>query len=780
MYLTDLKNFDESLETISVYALVSMEWIDQRWHQAQLQKVTSACQAGCTVEEETRGKQWAEDFVSSAVFGQTADAFFESTNGFGNGLGFIMAGNVWTPIPAHLLLKTADNPLGKTEFDPLIRMVDPVDGMMESMWVDRSQISFDVTLSYEHFPFDQQVLDLCLPFDYWSDPTFVKWNQLDQRSDVPRDIANVSVRWDRDSALSDLASERFVLELENKGFSVTSIEAVEHEDSVIGSSLCLEIKLQRRILILILRFFFPLFALLFIPFAGFFIPIEMVMPRVTTGFISFLSLQVFRQMAYSLIPKQSSSLLWMDVTMFSVTVIMFASVLENVLAQAMRANVSNMSARFVDNFSRVTFPVIGLCLLTVLFVMGGLNVDTTVTMVVCLCILIAWLAIFALAVILYVRRLPVTLMQTLVRRISHADFRYMNAIPLDHMELSTVFKSMDVDGSGNVTANEVLESFESFGLSFDNEEDETNFKTRLRTMFQERGNNNRLDLNAFCHHFGELFRFYSEEDDLIEEEKAALRKSIRQRRSQMGAIQSPRESEVSGESRESAKSPTTSFGDAPAKSSPSGPSRPNSRTSARKRPQAKVATRKANTPPRPSSSPKTPEPRSAASPSVAVAELFLEVFLELHGKGEGQEMRLEMQICEMPSRSPLRALRVTNKQGSVGTVVLEIHRLRRAELCMALVKDTHDSDRPRLGWDQSEDLSILSPDGQRSSDVLSALRVPVSQLLAACAAGASLEWEADRVRCLVVRGSLLRAGKAVEYIPGQPTVAKSPEPVWVT
>ena len=215
---------------------------------------------------------------------------------------------------------------------------------------------------------------------------------------------------------------------------------------------------------------------------------------------------------------------------------------------------------------------------------------------------------------------------------------------------------------------------------------------------------------------------------------------------------------------------------APAKSSPSGPSRPNSRTSARKRPQAKVATRKANTPPRPSSSPKTPEPRSAASPSVAVAELFLEVFLELHGKGEGQEMRLEMQICEMPSRSPLRALRVTNKQGSVGTVVLEIHRLRRAELCMALVKDTHDSDRPRLGWDQSEDLSILSPDGQRSSDVLSALRVPVSQLLAACAAGASLEWEADRVRCLVVRGSLLRAGKAVEYIPGQPTVAKSPEP----
>ena len=62
-------------------------------------------------------------------------------------------------------------------------------------------------------------------------------------------------------------------------------------------------------------------------------------------------------MAYSLIPKPSSSLLWMDVAMFSVTVIMFVSLLENVLAQALRASVSSQAARFVDNLSRVTFPL---------------------------------------------------------------------------------------------------------------------------------------------------------------------------------------------------------------------------------------------------------------------------------------------------------------------------------------------------------------------------------------------------------------------------------------
>lgn len=204
-------------------------------------------------------------------------------------------------------------------------------------------------------------------------------------------------------------------------------------------------------------------------------------------------------------------------------------------------------------------------------------------------------------------------------------------------------------------------------------------------------------------------------------------------------------------------------------------SRPSSRNATRKRPQPKVVTGRASTPPRPGSSPRTPERSAVPSPPVAVAELFLEVFLELNGPAEGQEMHLEIQICEMPSRSPLRSLRITNKHGSVGTVVLEIHRLRRAELCMALVKETHDSDRPRLGWDESQDFSVLNPDG-RSTDVLSALRVPVTQLLAACAAGASLEWEADRQRCLVVRGSLLRAGKAVEYIPGAKSGAKSPEP----
>ena len=48
----------------------------------------------------------------------------------------------------------------------------------------------------------------------WLLTTYKSWDDPPSPLGVPKreDIANVSVRWDRDSALSDLASERFVLE----------------------------------------------------------------------------------------------------------------------------------------------------------------------------------------------------------------------------------------------------------------------------------------------------------------------------------------------------------------------------------------------------------------------------------------------------------------------------------------------------------------------------------------------------------------------------------------
>lgn len=509
MILTDVHSFDEPGEKITVYAFMRLWWRDTRWRQALQTQVDGFCSStgGCNASERELAKRWMDDRLNSTIFGQTADSFFESTTGFGRELGLEMNGKVWTPIPPNLMLNTASNPLGKTEFDPIISLTQLETGDLEAFWVDRAKTSFDVSLTYEHFPFDTQHLELCLPFDYFSDP-YVQETLEGPNPENPMEIEEFATRWDGASPVSSVASKSFVAKLENLGFSVISIDPTRVDLSRATTSICVKVTVSRRITILILRFFWPLTALLFIPFAGFFIPIDMVMPRVATGFISFLSLQVFRTLAYSMIPKQTSSLLWMDVTMFCVTVIMFASVLENVLAQAMRATVSTYSARFVDEVSRVSFPLVGVVVLTVLFVMGAANIDTTWIMIVALCITCGWLVAFGAAVFLYVRYLPHRLMSILIRQISSSDFRYQKAMVLDQKELALIFRTFDDDGTGDLSAEEVIESFEARGLRFKDQEDEMNFKNRLKQMFRQKAGN-RLDLNAFCHHFGELFRYHA-------------------------------------------------------------------------------------------------------------------------------------------------------------------------------------------------------------------------------------------------------------------------------
>ncbi|CAE7845104.1 unnamed protein product, partial [Symbiodinium sp. KB8] len=188
---------------------------------------------------------------------------------------------------------------------------------------------------------------------------------------------------------------------------------------------------------------------------------------------------------------------------------------------------------------------------------------------------------------------------------------------------------------------------------------------------------------------------------------------------------------------------------------------------------------------RPNSSAKDSKP---SGDKAVPTELFVEVFMEFTNGSEPpqgqvlQEMRLEMQVVELPSRTPLRSLRVTNVPGSIGTAMLEVTSFPRAELCMALIKESGDEAAPKLSWDDSEEFSMLSPDsGSRSASVSSALRVPVSQLLSACAVGATLEWEADGARTIVVSGRLLRAGKAVEFVPGSLEAVPTPgaaRPPW--
>lgn len=495
MYLSDLKTFDESHEFLTVYAMMVITWEDPRWVSASVRKFNETCSLNnCTADEYEAARESAAQDLQGMVLGQTASAFFEATKVYGEYLGLLVSGSVWTPIPTDLFIKTSDNPLGKTEFDPVIYMPRP--SQLEAIWVDRRTTRFDVTLSHEHYPFDEQTLELCVNFDYWSSPKSTPW-----RADGPS-LSQLGERWDSASEMSELVSAKFFESLEAKGFTIISIKIIEKVGGLNGSKICMQIVVVRRITILLLRFFLPLSFLLFIPFAGFFIPIELVMPRVATGFISFLSLQVFRTMAYSLIPKPSSSLLWMDVAMFSVTVIMFASLLENVLAQVLRAAISSQASRFVDNLSRVTFPLMALLILFLLFAMGAARVETHTNMSVCLALLCIWLVSFSLAVIFYCRFLARMLMKTLVKHVS-ANSRY-NVITLDQKELLVVFGVFDEEDTGSITADKVYQQLQRHGLSLAPER-AAKFQERLRAVCQRLDGKGQLDLKGFCQNFQELF-----------------------------------------------------------------------------------------------------------------------------------------------------------------------------------------------------------------------------------------------------------------------------------
>merc|ERR1719436_672962 len=127
-------------------------------------------------------------------------------------------------------------------------------------------------------------------------------------------------------------------------------------------------------MILMIRQTFPVFLLVITSFIAFWLPVHQGMPRVTVGFVSFLSLTHFRNQAYAILPQKASSLMWIDVAMFTITEVVWFSVIENVLAQVVHAHFSHLAARFVDVLARLIIPLLTLVLLSILFVCGRTNV----------------------------------------------------------------------------------------------------------------------------------------------------------------------------------------------------------------------------------------------------------------------------------------------------------------------------------------------------------------------------------------------------------------------
>jgi len=224
-----------------------------------------------------------------------------------------------------------------------------------------------------------------------------------------------------------------------------------------------------------------------VSFAGFWLPVGLVMPRVATGFVSFLSLTVFRNQAYAMVPKESTSLLWIDVAMLDITAIMWIVVLQNIAAQTVAVRYSRHAARWVDLLARVMVPITTTIILTMLFGLGSLRWKPEALMLATLIVLASSLLIAVVIIALFMCFLPQILFRVLAYELADKKNLWKEGLTLDDGELALIFGYLDEDRSGKVAIEEIMDRFEKVGIDFRDSEERDSFRWHIVQTFQDNG-----------------------------------------------------------------------------------------------------------------------------------------------------------------------------------------------------------------------------------------------------------------------------------------------------
>jgi len=291
-----------------------------------------------------------------------------------------------------------------------------------------------------------------------------------------------------------------------KGYDIEKIN-VRLNNTAATPHVCVNMYVYRNIDVIIMRLFGPLFFLTVIPFVGFWLPVSQAMPRVATGFISFLSLQVFSKKALDMVPKVPNTLSWLDVCLFCLTEIMFLAVVQNVIAQVIHHKISRVLASVVDQLARTLFPVMSIMILALLFIMGNVGSEITDIMVVTQVILVVFVIVCVLLLLHIKRRLPHILMRHLVSELSDPGLLWRDGRELDDRELCVIFRFIDEDRSGAITAEEILKVFRDHGLRFKNERNSDLFCKNIQDACGTAGDrtSGRVNLDGFRKYFKDFF-----------------------------------------------------------------------------------------------------------------------------------------------------------------------------------------------------------------------------------------------------------------------------------
>jgi hypothetical protein len=211
-----------------------------------------------------------------------------------------------------------------------------------------------------------------------------------------------------------------------------------------------------------------MFMLTIVPFAGFLLPVQQVMPRVATGFISFLALNVFRGMASSMVPKNASEFLWLDALLLVITEIMWLAVVQNVFAQWCYAKRSHIAAKFMDSQSTMWFPIFSVVTALFLTFSGGSEWRPDDVLAISQTMVALFVIFLVIRVSLFLRNLDKILLQMLVKDMCDSD-AWSHPLQFDKNELGLVFRYIDRncgDGSGFITGQELLDALKKHGLIF--------------------------------------------------------------------------------------------------------------------------------------------------------------------------------------------------------------------------------------------------------------------------------------------------------------------------
>lgn len=407
---------------------------------------------------------------------------------------------VWTPVSDQLMPFSHANPVSHTSakvtFDVNLSSLRLI---FLAELEDNMPTEFDFQWKYDAYPFDEQILPLCI--DFSNEVRARLHRRMYDRTFTMQpagELVQSRSKWNFETSdLSIHISGAALAQLGGLGYQVLDVYGTGDSSS---AEVCVNIRISRRSDVLALRFFGPLLLLVTTPLAGFVLPITDAMPRIATCFISFLSLQVFRNAAYNMVPKSCVSLNFIDVFMFSVTELLFLVVLENIAAQRLFRSYSRFAGERLDTLSLMLFPSTALVMTIALFIMGfsrtpPLSMFLTSQVILFVVLLIAILCIFC-----FIRNLPHNIMLALISDIKSEKLIWSQHRQLDIRELSKIFQYMDKDRSGHLEPQEIVINFKASGLHLGGERAE---QAMIARIIETCGR--QVDFDSFRSHFQDIF-----------------------------------------------------------------------------------------------------------------------------------------------------------------------------------------------------------------------------------------------------------------------------------